>query len=1059
MYVKIYSKVFFKVSFTVCLLLGMTTVVNAQTKTAKDTVQTNRLQTVTVTGIILDEKGESLPGANVVEKWSTNRTVTDRDGKFTLKISEGAILQVTYIGYLLQEVEVTAQRHYSIVLIEDTQALDEIVVVGYGVQKKSDVTGAMARVGEKELQAMPVKDALQAMQGKTAGVDITSNQRPGQTGSIRIRGIRSIGAEQEPLYVVDGMIIQASGIDNINPDDIDAIDILKDASATAIYGSRGANGVILVSTKRGKKGALSINYSGSVTLDKMYDVTEYMNAAEWIEYARIAKINNGIYSSATPSYEADYAVWGSIAASWANIASGWTNNNTVWDGSLVGSYDWSANGKRNALSTEHTLNISGGGDKSQSYGSFGYLKQQGTQPGQEFERYTAKVSFDATPTRWFNMGTAINSSWGDQDYGYNFAKSTTGAGDYYNALKGMLPWTAPYDENGEFIRNPAAGDVNIINPIDELRYTVNNRQTFNVSGSFYAQLDFGEMFEPLRGLKYRIQFGPEFRYYRTGIFYDAKGINGDGNNTATYNTEQTRAWTLDNLVYYDRNFGNKHKLGLTLMQSASAYHRENGDMKSLGTASSEELWYNLYSAGKINSFGTGLTERQMESYLVRGNYSFGDKYLLTASMRWDGASQLAEGHKWASFPSMALGWRIEQEQFMQQIKFINMLKLRLGVGTTGNAAINAYSTKGGLTQAYYNWGTTDSSPGYVASDPSAATPAKMANSTLSWERTTQYNVGLDYGFLRNRINGSIDVYKTRTNDLLLSMNIPSLLGYTSTYANVGKTEGWGIDFQINTVNIQTNDFSWSTSLTWSKDKNKIVELANGNKEDVNNRWFVGEEIQVYYDYVYDGIWKTSEAETAATFNRKPGQIRVKDLSGPDGVPDGKIDANYDKQIVGSQRPKWTGGLLNTFNYKNFELSFFLFSRWGFNFTSGALTLDGRYQQRKIDYWVAGTNEDAKYYSPGSNSEAADTYSSSMNYQDGSFIKLRNVNLGYKFNSKQLKKVGIADMKVYVQLMNPVTLYSKCDYLDTDLLNYDNNTTSSGSPITIKGMVFGINIGF
>lgn len=1022
------------------ILVFMSTLVFAQTKT--------------VTGTVVDDLGDGVIGAVVTVKGSTKGTVTDHDGNFTVVAGAQDVLNIKLIGYIEQNITVGSQTHIKIVLQEDTQMLDEVVVVGYGTMKKSDVTGAMARVGEKEMKAMPVKDALQAMQGKTAGVDITSNQRPGQTGSIRVRGVRSLNADQGPLYVVDGMVIQSGGIDNINPSDIEAIDILKDASATAIYGSRGANGVILVSTKRGKSGSLSVNYSGSVTFEKMYDVTENMSASEWLDYARLAKYNMGTYKSATPSYEADYATWGSVAASWANIAAGWTNNNTVWDGSKVGSYDWASHGKQNAVSTEHTISISGGGEKSQGYGSFGYLSQEGTQPGQKYERFTAKVNFDASPTKWFKMGTSINASWGDQDYGYNFAKSVTGAGDFYSALRGMLAWTTPYDENGSYIRNPAAGDVNIINPINELKYTVNNRQTFIANGSFYGQLDFGEMFDPLKGLKYRVQFGPEFKYYRTGSFYDAEGINGDGNNTASYNNYQTRAWTLDNLVYYDRNIGIDHKLGLTLMQSASAYHYEYGTMKATDVASSSELWYNLYSGGALSSFGTGLTETQMTSYMVRGNYSLKDKYLLTASIRWDGASQLAEGHKWASFPSMALGWRMEQEKFMQNLDFINALKLRFGVGTTGNSAIGAYATKGAINQLYYNWGTTTSSPGYVASDPSLKDPSKMANSELGWERTTQYNWGLDYSFLNSRINGSIDIYSTKTKDLLMAMSIPSLTGYTSTYANVGETEGWGIDLQLNTINVQTKDFTWATNITWSKDKSKIKALANGRIQDLSNAWFVGEEIGVYYDYVYDGIWKTSEAEEAAKYGRKPGQIKVKDLN-----DDGAIDANNDRQIVGTTRPEWSGGIMNTFNYKNFELSFFIYSRWGFTFRSGAVTLDGRYQMRKIDYWVKDTNENARYYSPGSNGEAADAYNSSMNYEDGSFIKMRNISFGYNFAPKHLKKLGINNLKVYGQLMNPFTIYSKCDYLDTDLSSYDNNTTSTGSATTIKGLVFGVNIGF
>jgi TonB-linked SusC/RagA family outer membrane protein len=444
----------------------------------------------------------------------------------------------------------------------------------------------------------------------------------------------------------------------------------------------------------------------------------------------------------------------------------------------------------------------------------------------------------------------------------------------------------------------------------------------------------------------------------------------------------------------------------------------------------------------------------MASYMARLNYGFKDKYLLTASARLDGSSVLADGHKWAPFYSSALGWRIDQEEFMQNVKFVDALKLRLGAGVTGNAAIGAYGTKGGITQTYYNWGTTSSTTGYILSDLSAASPVLLANSNLGWERTTQYNLGLDYTLLKSRINGSVDVYQTKTNDLLMRMSIPSTTGYVQTWSNIGSTEGWGVDFQLNSLNIKTIDFAWSTTLTWSLDRCKVTELSNGRTQDLSSLLFVGKDLGVFYDYVYDGIWKTSEATEAAKYGRKPGQIRVKDLNN-----DGVIDANNDKQIVGKSRPDWSGGISNTFNYKNFELSFFIYSRWGFKVNTGGVNLGGLYQMRKLDYWIAGVNENAEYYSPGSNGVNADLYATSQGYLDGSFVKMRNISLGYNFNSKQLNKLGVSNLKIYAQVMNPFTIYSKCKILDTDLTNYDNNTTTTGTDTTIKGLVFGINVGF
>ena len=1002
-------------------------------------------QTKTVTGVVKDAENEPVIGATVKVLGSAAGMATGLDGTFSVPAEKGDAIEVSFIGYKAVTFKVTDKASYTVTLFEDSQTLNEIIVTGYGAVSKKNLTTSISKVKADDVNKTALSNMSQMLVGRAAGLQATlKSAQPGGGISLTVRG------GGEPIYVVDGMVIQNGGIENINPSDIEAIDILKDASATAIYGSRGANGVILVTTKKGKEGKVTLNYSGTVTFETLHDVTEMMSAAEWLDYARLAKYNAGSYASATPTYEADKAAFGSVTASWKNIEKAWVNG--VYDPSLVGSYDWASHGKQTGITHEHTLSASGGSDKFQGYASFGYLDQKGTQPGQAYERYTLKTSFDVTPVNWFKMGSSINASYSTQDYGYSFSKSVTGSGDFYSALRSMIPWTVPYDENGEYVRYPS-GDVNIINPIRELDYNTNQRRTFRASASLYSQIDFGKIWKPLEGLSYRLQFGPEFQFYTLGVANAADGINGDGNNGAQYKNEQKRAWTLDNLIYYNKALG-QHNLGMTLMQSASAYHYEMGDMRATNVASSDELWYNIGSAGTLNSFGTGLTETQMASYMIRLNYGYKDKYLLTASMRWDGASQLAEGHKWASFPSAAIAWRMDQEDFLKDISWLNQLKLRIGMGVTGNAAIKAYATKGAITGLYYNWGQNESSLGYVPSDPSQKEPAKMANPTLGWERTTQYNVGVDYGFFNNRLTGSIDAYKTKTDDLLLEMSIPSLTGYVSTYANVGKTSGYGIDLQVNAIPIQTKDFSWSTTLTWSMDRNRIDELSNGRTEDVNNKWFVGEEIGVYYDWVYDGIWKTEEAEEAAKYGRKPGQIKVKDLNNDD-----TIDANDDKKIVGHTRPRWTGGWSNTFSYKNFELSFFILSRWGFTVPQGAVTLDGRYMQRKIDYWVAGTNENAKYYSPGSNGEGADAFNSAMNYQDGSYIKVRNISLGYNFTPQQLKNLGINNLKLYVQAMNPFNIYKACDFLDTDLVNYDNNTKTFGSPTTLKSFVIGVNIGF
>ena len=1005
-----------------------------------------------VTGTVVDVSGEAIIGASVMVKGTSNGTITDYDGNFTIQnVPQNGSLVISYVGYRNQTVAVAGKSQIKVTLEEDRQLLDEVVVVGYGTQKKSDVTGALAHLDSKDLVTMPVSNALQAMQGKAAGVDITNSQRPGEVGSITVRGQRSIDASNGPLYVVDGMTIQNGGIENINPADIESMEILKDASATAIYGSRGANGVVLVTTKKGKEGKLSLNYSGTVTFSNLCNVSEMMGAAEWLKYSRYAYYNAGAYGDGTPNYDLDYKIYGNVPASWANIEKGWSADHTTFDYSKVGSYDWESQGKRTGIAHEHTLSASGGTDKFKGYASFGYLDEKGVMPGQSYQRFTFNTSFEGKVLPYFTMGMTMNASYGTQEYGYSFTKSTTGAGDYYNALRGMLPWSVPYDADGNYIEYPT-GDVNIQNPIDELKYTKNQRKNFRINGSVYGQLDFGKIWQPLDGLTYRIQFGPELQYYRAGTANAAEGINGAGRNQVVYNPYQRVAWTLDNIINYNKKIADIHTIGVTLLQSASDYHYESGNIRA-NVATAQELWYNTKSNNDPTDYSTGLTESSMSSYMARINYSLMDRYLLAASMRWDGASQLSPGKKWASFPSVSLGWRMEQEKFMQNIKWIDQLKLRIGWGISGNAAIAPYATKGSVQDLTYTWGKV-AEVGYVPSDPNAKTPALMANQNLSWEKTTQWNFGLDFSFLDGRLGGALDVYTTKTKDLLMSTTIPSLNGYVSTMANVGETSGWGIDLQINALPVKTKDFEWSSVLSWSLDRNKIEKLANGVTENINKNWFVGEEIGVYYDYVYDGIWKTSEAEQAATYGRKPGQIKVKDLNG-----DGKIDGNNDRAIVGNARPRWSGGWRNTFTYKQIELSFFIYSRWKFMVPAGSVNLDGRYAMRSLDYWVAGENENAEYYGPGTNGQSADTYASSMNYQDGSFIKMRNISLGYNFTKKQLAPLGLNTLKIYVQAMNPFTIYSKCKWLDTDMMSYDNNTRNFGTTTTIRSWVVGLNVGF
>lgn len=1014
---------------------------------------------ITVNGNITNTMGEAVPGATVVVQGTANGTISDSRGNFTLQhVPPEATVIISFVGMKTQTIPVAGQTVINVVLEEEAIGIEEVVAIGYGTVKKSDVTGAVVSVSAKELTAMPVTNAIQGMQGRAAGVDITSNERPGQMGSVRIRGVRSLNASNEPLYVVDGIPLASGGIEAINPQDIETVDILKDASATAIYGSRGANGVVLITTKKGRRGQLNLNYNGTVTVSSLYDYSDYMNSAQYIEYKRNAYREAGQYP-AEPDRDRDFDIFNGSGdpTAWANIEKGWAGG--TWDAGKVPNTNWGDYVTRTGITHEHTLSASGGTERITAYGSFGYLNQTGTNKGQDYERYSAKIGVELEPTNWFKLGTDITSSWSIQNYGWTDTGSRA-ATAIYGAAVGMYPFAEPYDSEGNWIYLPG-GFTNVVNPIEEYKNVTDERKTLRLLGSFFAEV---KLFE---GLKYRINFGPDFRQYRQGVFRTAASIlqgTGNGVNYASAKTSQNFSYTLDNLIYYDKSIGS-HDIGITLLQTASDSRFEEYEMTAENLEWDEQKWY-AFGLNDLKSKSSVFRKTALTSYMARANYSYADKYLLTISGRWDGASQLAEGHKWDFFPSAALGWRMEQEPFMQELTWIDQLKVRAGMGTTGNAAIEAYGTMGAVAHTFYSFHDLYES-GYYASDYMLKDPPKMANKMLGWEKTTQYNLGVDFSILDSRIRGTLDLYRSKTKDLLMDMRILSLTGYTSTYANVGKTSNKGIDFTLSSRNIDTRDFKWNMDLIFAINRAKIEELSNGKEDDITNRWFIGEDLNVAYDYQKIGIWQTEDADLIAKYKAngseyEPGDVKVKDLNDDD-----KIDPNNDRKIIGSYNPKWMGGMTNTFTYKQFELSFFIYARWGFLMDGGAVDMQGLYQSRDIDYWRTD-NPTNDYPKADYNNGGQPVHYSAMNYQDGSFIKMRNISLGYHLPKHLASGFGIADARIFMQAINPFMIYSKCKFMDGDLANgYVKNedtkkedmTSFNGTSISSKSWVFGLSVTF
>ncbi len=1009
-----------------------------------------------VTGKVTDDSGQPLPGATIVVKGTSNGTVSNSEGNYSiLNVPEDAVLTFSFVGMLTREIRVGNQTTVNVSLESDAIGIQEVVAIGYGVQKKSDVTGATVSVSAEELSSRPVKNAIEAMQGKAAGVDITSNERPGTVGSITVRGVRSLTASNSPLYVVDGIplvtgsidaagvssnSVTLGGIDNLNPNDIESIDILKDASATAIYGSRGANGVVLITTKQGKAGKLSLNFDSSVTIEKMHEYSALFDAGGYIEYRRWAKYNNGesTVRGDQPTQENDSKIFTGDDTAWDNILKGWASGS--WDPSKLTTTNWTDFVTRTGITTQNTLSASGGTDKIKAYGSFGYTDNTGVVKGQGYKRYNANVSVDVTPTKWFSFGSNLNSSYSIQEYGQSTSGNVgvSAQTGLYQSAYGIFTYTLPYDADGNRIDYPG-GDIAVKTIIDEDKYSQDQRVSARVLGSFYGQLDFGEIIPVLEGLRFRTNFGPDIENWRDGIYIDGKSVIRSGSAYASLEKRQRLSYTLDNLLYYNKTI-EKHDFGLTFLQSQTKFETESSLMTADNIPFASQKWNALGAVSSLKSWSSGIIKQSLLSYMARLNYSFNSKYLLTASGRYDGASVLAEGNKWSFFPSAALGWRMDQEAFMDDVNWINQLKLRIGVGVTGNAAIDPYSTKGRLDALFYPFGSTS-----TAGQQNVET---MANQELGWERTMQYNVGLDFSILNARINGNLDVYSSHTSDLLLQKSIPTVTGFRNTFANIGETKSKGVDLTLSTVNVRTSDFEWSTTLNASYQDNEIVSLANGKEDDLLNEWFIGYSQNIIYDYEAAGIWQESDAAEMAKFNAnghtfKAGNVRPVDQNG-----DYKIDANNDRVIIDSEIPKYIIGLTNTFNYKNFELSVFLYGRMGYTYDAGGEGLVGRYQQREVDYWT-DTDTNSDYQKPIYSAGYGDQYYGSLGFESGSFLKIRNISLGYNLPNKVANKLGLSKLRLYVQALNPGFVFNNVPWIDLDLRYHASN----------RGFVTGINIQF
>ncbi|MDW7694194.1 TonB-dependent receptor [Flammeovirgaceae bacterium SG7u.111] len=987
-----------------------------------------------ITGTVISgEDSQPLPGVSVVIKGTSTGTITDIDGKYKLDAAQGSTLVFSYIGFLSEEIELGSQNIVDITLILDLKQLEEVIVVGYGTQDKRDVTAAIGSIDSEQINKIPVANGVQAMQGQVAGVDIQSGGgRPGSGPSVRIRGRRSITASNNPLYVIDGIpqaSTSSSALNDINPQDIASMEVLKDAAATAIYGSRGANGVILITTKRGKSGKTQVSYNGYYGVTDIMNKVDMMNGEEFADMKRESRRDG--YNGAIP---ADDAVFDD-PIELESIAQG---RSTDYQ-DLVFSQGYQ---------TSHQVSVMGGSDKTQFNMSVGYFDEQGIYSNMDYNRITGRVNLDHKISNIFKAGISFLAVQSLQNYGSN---ATLG-----EALSNN-PLGVPYDEDGNLRFLPTNDGIRT-NPLNEL-----------VENAFIDERTVGRIFAPIyleatitEGLKYRANFGPDIIYKRNGGFRGSlTNANRGGPASADIQNEKETNLLLENLITYDKKIGDKHELKFTFLQSIQSQRYEKHRTEVSNLPYESQLFYNIGSAEVKGNLESRLEEWQLASFMGRVNYDLAGKYLFQATLRADASSRLAEGNKWQYFPGFSAGWRVIDEAFMEGIGFLSELKLRASYGWVGNTSIDPYKTWGNLARTTYAW---DESPafGYRLNE--------IPNSELTWEVTKTLNVGFDYGLLDGRLSGSFEWYKSNTDDILLNRNLPTTSGYGQVLQNIGKTETTGIEFNIGAIVLdKPNGLNWDINFNISTYNEKIVDIGlydeNGNpKDDVGNKWFIGQPIKVHYDYQKAGIWQLGEETLANEMeNKVPGEIKRADLSGPDGVPDGEITSD-DRVILGTDIPDYLGGITNNFSYKGFDLSVFFYFRMGqminSNFHRGFNSLFARYNNLDVDYWTVDNPTNA-YPRPNENQESPRD-SDTMRYFDGSFVKLRNITMGYNFPTSFANKLKMSSLRVYASAQNP-WFWSNYETYDPEINDNDDNNNindiSSDNVPTSRLILLGLNVKF
>ncbi len=1005
---------------------------------------------ITIKGVVIDPMGDPIIGANIVQVGSAgNGTITDFDGNFLIKVPAASFIDVSYIGYETQRVKVTPGKNMRIILTVDTKTLEDVVVIGYGTAKKRDLTGAVAQVKSDEITLAPTNNPMQALQGKVAGLDIT--RESGQAGAsvnILLRGTRSINASTNPLFIIDGM---PGDIKTLNPNDIESIDILKDASSTAIYGSEGANGVVIVTTKHGSEGKLTVNLNSYIGINSWSMNPELRSGEAYMETIRQAYRNANAYTDDASMFNSGHLK--------ENLYNAYKAGQTI---------DWIDEILNDGYIQNYSLSLTGGTERTKAYLSLNFSDEKGQYANDKYSVYSTNIRIDHSLNKYISAGVNLQGS---------YVWKTTPYAKQADAITAK-PFGTLYNEDGTINPYPL-GNQESVNLLLNTNSDVYRKRTENTKLYINPYIKVS----PFEGFTWESRLNCSLVYGKQNSFeglYSNRYYSGSEDASVTLasvNHSHNYDYKWENILTYNFTLKEAHDFTVTAVSSWQHTQAENETQTGNGIKNNKLLWYNMGLNCATTSVDTKYSMTKTLGLVGRINYQYKGKYLASASVRYDGSSVLADGHKWATYPAASVGWRISDEEFMESTRDVmNNLKLRVGYGEAGVASIEPYSSITQVAQGLTTIGGQLIQPTYF--------PTKtIANKELTWERSKTWNIGLDANFFNDRITVVVDYYNTNSDGVIWDINVPVTNGAYSynqqydTNLNMAKTNNKGIEFAVNTRNIDTPNFKWNSSLTFAYNKEKITKLLGSEADFVNSKdkvyvHQVGQAVYSFRNYKLDGVWSQSEAEDAAVFGQEPGDLKIA-IPGLKHVASGvytkvvdgetvtydeanpyKIGEN-DFQVIGHKAPDWSLGFQNSFIYKNFDLTLYMYMRWGQMISYETIT---DYDPTGISNFPTYLLDKVGTTLPALNSsidnKLALTGFNALKYVDGSFFKVKNITLGYTLPKDLMKKINIQKFRIYGTMTNPLVL-AKSDMIQ----DYDPEMRGSRNYPLTKQLVFGLNVTF